>query len=140
LLSDSAHAEDAAQDVFLKAYKSLARFRQDSGFYTWLYKIACRTCSDLRRSRARKPTEFLSETISDPHPSAESQAVSEELLFRILDGLSEEARTVLVLREMDGLSYEEIANVLGCSVEAVKSRLRRAREDAEVLGRKVRGI
>lgn len=134
LLSDRVSAEDAAQEVFLKAYRNLAGFRNDSSFFTWIYKIACRTCFDHLRARARRPAEAL----TDDHPdsSANRSVESGELLQKLLGRLSEDARAVLVLREMDGLSYEEIAHVLDCSVDAVKSRLRRARESAEEIGRK----
>ena len=129
LLGES-DAEDAAQEIFLKAYRSLASFRRDSAFSTWLYRIASNHCHDLFRRRSRQKTESLDElpesllTSDDPRARAEQADLAEQ----ILSTLSPEERLILTLREVQGLNYREIAEVLSCSLDAVKGRLKRARE------------
>ena len=123
-------AEDAAQEIFLKAYRSLSSFRRDSSFSTWLYRIASNHCHDLLRKRSRQKTESLDElpesllTSADPRVGAEQADLAEQILLT----LSPEERLILTLREVEGLSYQEIAEVLSCSLDAVKGRLKRARE------------
>jgi RNA polymerase sigma-70 factor (ECF subfamily) len=141
LLSDATEAEDAAQEIFLKAYRSLARFRGASSFSTWLYRIAANHCRDLLRSRARHMAQSWDalveqegeriERLLAPPSDPGRQAEDADLVRRVLAHLSPEHRTVLVLREIEGLSYEELAKTLECSVEAVRGRLSRAREDFE---------
>lgn len=127
LLSDPVAGEDAAQEVFLKAYRQLSGFRGDAAFSTWLTRIAYHHCADILRSRARRPTEPLNETFADPLPSPVEAFISAESLQKTLGALPEESREILLLREVEGLTYEEIAETLDCTLDAVKSRLRRAR-------------
>lgn len=138
LMSDSTLAEDAAQDIFLKAYSALSRFRGDASFSTWLYRIAANHCKDLLRKRSREKTqswealveeqgERIEQLLTEPSNPIEAAAHA-ELANKVLSFLPADYRAILSLREAEGLSYEEIAEVLGCSVNAVKSRLRRARE------------
>lgn len=141
LLGNMTQAEDAAQDIFFKAYRSLASFRKAASFSTWLYRIASNHCTDLLRQRARQKTESLEaltetmgdfvENIIERAPSVGVSAEAAERMERILSSLSLDERLILTLREAEGLSYEEISDTLQCSVEAVRSRLRRARESLQ---------
>jgi RNA polymerase sigma-70 factor, ECF subfamily len=127
LLRDRAEADDAAQEIFLKAYRGLSGFRRDSSFSTWIYRVAYRHCLDVLRSRKLRraePLEALPER-ADPASSAGEARVEVE---SVLSRLSPEYRLVLTLREVQGLTYEEIAACTGVSLDSVKARLRRARE------------
>lgn len=133
ILHDQAEAEDVAQEVFLKAFRALAGFRGESKLSTWLYTITSRLC--LNRLKARR--KDLSRRLRDDPVTAENgppspdRALEERelraLLERELQGLSEEQRIVLALRDIQGLSYEEIAIALGVELGTVRSRLHRAR-------------
>jgi RNA polymerase sigma-70 factor, ECF subfamily len=127
-------AQDAAQDVFLKAYKGLKDFRPEASLYTWLYRIAVNTCLDYKRktSVATLRSESLSELEPSGEPSPERTYESKEVSEAIqsaLQKLPKKLRPAIVLREIDGLSYEEIAEILHTSVGTVKSRISRAREE-----------
>ena len=138
LLGDAMLADDAAQEVFFKAYQQLASFRQQSSFSTWLYRIASNQCLDLLRRRRRERTESWDALVEQQgeqvhehlavSPEAAPTPAYADLAHRALARLSPDDRLVLTLRELEGLSYEEIAQALQCSLDAVKSRLRRARE------------
>ena len=139
LLADTALAEDAAQETFLKAYQALSSFRGQSSFSTWLYRIASNRCLDLLRKRKRERTESWEQLIEEAGeqlpsllqspPNAADSLANKELVQRLLSLLPPDYRLVLTLREMEGLSYEELACALHCSADAVKSRLRRARQE-----------
>lgn len=132
LLSDPVEAEDAAQEVFLKAYRSLKSYRGGSAFSTWLYRLTFNYCTDLLRRRGRQKMEPMEMEIApDPRPNPQKEWEAGDTVRRLLDSLTEEAKTILILREVQGLSYEETAQVLDCSVDAVKARLRRARQAAQ---------
>lgn len=138
------NAEDAAdmtQETFIKAYNSLSSFRGDSKFSVWLYRIANNVCLDFLRSRSRKPTVSLStedddgeETqldIADESQSPElllESALTRDAVRRGLDSLPPDYKQILLLREIQGLSYEEIAAALGIESGTVKSRIFRARK------------
>ena len=138
------NAEDAAdmtQETFIKAYNSLSAFRGDSKFSVWLYRIATNVCLDFLRSRSRKPTVSLSMEdddgeeveldIADDSQSPErllERGLTRDAVRRGLKALSAEYRQILLLREIQGLSYEEIADVLTLEVGTVKSRIFRARK------------
>ena len=138
------NAEDAAdmtQETFIKAYNSLSSFRGDSKFSVWLYRIATNVCLDFLRSRSRKPTVSLSVEddegeesqldIADESQSPETlleRGLTRDAVRRGLDALSPEYRQILLLREIQGLSYEEIADALSLEVGTVKSRIFRARK------------
>jgi RNA polymerase sigma-70 factor (ECF subfamily) len=140
-------AEDLVQEAFLKAYKNLNSFRGTSSFYTWLYRIVYNLAIDLSRKAYRK-SEFSSDDIStadaisrnsgnlsdayigkvsDPEQYLRSQEIRQSF-SKALAELSEEHRIVIVLREIDGLSYTEISDVIGCSKGTVMSRLHHARK------------
>ena len=141
MLGDPAEAEDAAQESFLKAYVSLARFERDAAFGTWLHRIAVNHCLDLLRKRARRKTDSLDELVERESgaleglfsgPADPSRALeAADLAARLLATLPEEQRVALTLRETQGLNYEEIAKVMDCTVDSVKGRLKRARETLE---------
>jgi RNA polymerase sigma-70 factor (ECF subfamily) len=138
MLSNDAEADDAAQEIFLKAYRSLNRFRGASAFSTWLYRIAANHCRDLLRSRLRHAAESWEALIEQEGdrierllaaPAADPGGEVADLVRRVLAQLSPDYRMILILREIEGLSYEELAKSLDCSLEAIRGRLSRARED-----------
>lgn len=140
MLSDAREGEDAAQEVFVKAFYALPRFKGGSAFYTWLYRIAHNHCLDRIRQRNRRPAYSWDHLIEEKGDEIEKlfadsgvrdRAGDRELVEMTLALLSEDYRAALVLREIQGLSYEEMTDVLGCSLAAVKSRLKRARRDFE---------
>ena len=141
LLGNVTQAEDAAQEIFIKAYQSLRAFRGDAAFSTWLYRISANHCKDLLRKRSREKTESLDVLMEESgdafqklvEPSSDPGAAFEaaDLIEKFLSSLSPDERIILTLREVQGLSYQEMARALGCSLDAVKSRLRRAREALE---------
>jgi RNA polymerase sigma-70 factor, ECF subfamily len=134
MLRDHQDAQDAAQDAFLKAYRGLKNFRPEASLYTWLYRIAVNTCLDYRRKAIRTPptTECIpEERVSEdrsPDRTCESKEAA-ETVQSALQKLPKKLRAAIVLREIEGLSYEEIARVLNTSVGTVKSRISRAREE-----------
>jgi RNA polymerase sigma-70 factor (ECF subfamily) len=142
MLRDPEDAQDAAQDVFLKSYRGLKDFRPDSSLYTWIYRIAVTTCLDYRRkSRRELPrSEPLTEDLRSDEPLPQQLYVSGEVtdsLQRALQKLPEKLRAAIVLRAIEELSYEEIAELLHTSVGTVKSRISRAREQLRHLLKKV---
>jgi RNA polymerase sigma-70 factor (ECF subfamily) len=123
-LGNDTDAEDAVQDAFLSIYHGLARFRGDSGFYTWAYGITVRSCISLRRKHRRK-TESLDEM---PEPVDQGGADIDAIVVRqAVSKLPDQHRVVLILKYYEQLSMEEIAQVLGCSADRIKMRLHRAR-------------
>ena len=141
VLRDEDQARDVVQDAFLKVYGSLDRFEGRSGFYTWLYRIVMNLCIDRkRRDRSNREVEWDEETAggslvdpagADPAQSGpEAEALSSELralVARAIEALPEDARRAIQLREIDGLSYKEIAEALGIPKGTVMSRLYYAR-------------
>ncbi len=137
-----AEAEDVAQEAFIKAYRALPQFRGDSAFYTWLYRIAINTAKNAVVSRDRSPVEFdLDAQNSDESydmqgrlkdsETPEGLVLTDEIRTTVnsaIEALPEDLRTAIVLRELEGLSYEEIASAMGCPVGTVRSRIFRARE------------
>jgi RNA polymerase sigma-70 factor (ECF subfamily) len=141
MLQDPQDAQDAAQDVFLKSYRGLKNFRPDSSLYTWICRIAVTTCLDYRRKSRREASrsEPLSEDLPSgehsPHRLYESKKITESIQLA-LQKLPEKLRAAIVLREIEELSYEEIAEVLHTSPGTVKSRISRAREQLRHLLKK----
>ncbi len=145
-IRDSSEVEDVAQEAFIKAYRALPNFRGDSAFYTWLYRIGINTAKNyLVASGRRAPTstgmdaeeaEDLGETellqdVNTPENQMMSRQVA-ETVNQTLEKLPEELRTAITLREMEGLSYEEIASIMNCPIGTVRSRIFRAREAISV--------
>lgn len=134
LLGNPQDAEDAAQDVFLKTYQKLKDFRPESSLYTWLYRIGVNTCLDHKRKFRTEPLKDQSqaEGLPSAEPSPERRYQSKEIgqaIQSALEQLSKKSRAVIVLKEVEGLSYEEIAEVLKTSIGTIKSRISRAREE-----------
>jgi len=138
---DPAEAQDVAQEAFIKAYRAMPAFRGDSAFYTWLYRISINTAKNYLVALQRRPVDYDLD-LQDPdnyeanarlrdEESPEGLVLQEELrqtVERTIASLPEELRTAIMLREMDGLSYEEIAQAMDCPVGTVRSRIFRARE------------
>jgi len=127
--------QDLAQDVFLKLYTSLSQFKFESSFYSWLYRITLNVCIDDMRRRKLRRLVSLSQWFQDlkgskSHPTPDEVMEQKELgeiIQQGLNQLSKDYRAIIILRDIEGLSYKEIAGVLGCSSGTVKSRLSRAR-------------
>jgi len=128
MLSSEADAQDATQETFVRAWRGLGRFRCESETSTWLYRIVTRRCLDV--IGARRPSEPLGEIELPSHLDVADVAEQRERLravTRVIGGLPGDQRAALVLRELEGLSYEQVADVLETSVPAVKGRIHRAR-------------
>ena len=142
MLGNVQDAEDAAQDTFLKAYRSLNDFKPKASLYTWLYRIAVNTCIDHKRrpffeSIFRRSDTGEEMVIEHPSTSPSPEKVYDskqiqDALQEALRKLSPKMRAVIVLKELEGLSYEEIADTLDISIGTVKSRISRARDDLKV--------
>ncbi len=141
-IHDPSEIEDVAQEAFIKAYRALPNFRGDSAFYTWLYRIAVNTAKNHLAAERRRPSggpmlenedgETFNETdnlsdIDTPEAAFASREIA-ETVNRAIEELPEELRTAIVLREIEGLSYEEIAETMNCPIGTVRSRIFRARE------------
>jgi len=143
-LRDQDEVQDVTQEAFIKAYRALPNFRGDSAFYTWLYRIAINTAKNHLVSKSRRPPdadidvddgEFQADSavLRDDHTPEASLATSqmEKVIYKAIDDLPEELKVAVTLREFEGLSYEEIAEVMECPVGTVRSRIFRAREAIE---------
>src|SRR6266571_8541482 len=140
VLRDREEAWDCTQDAFVRAFQSLASFRGQSAFYTWLFRLAMNVATDRLRSRGAQarafgtqaiPAEEWERTASDPGARPDQAAVGAEQRLRIrraLDTLPPNARTIIMLSDVEGLSYREIADVLNCPIGTVMSRLHNARK------------
>jgi len=140
-------ALDISQEAFIKAYRALPRFRGDSAFYTWLYRIAVNTAKNYLAAQRRRPMDIELD-MQDPDQyglhaklketdTPEGLTISQELqevLERAIEALPDDLRTAIILRELDGMSYEEIAQTMDCPVGTVRSRIFRARD---AIGKKV---
>jgi RNA polymerase sigma-70 factor, ECF subfamily len=134
MLQDREDARDAAQDVFLKAFRSLGSFKQDASLYTWLYRIGVNTCLDYKKKSRPESLEDESfvEDLPSSAPSPEQHYQSKEIgqaIQRALQKLPVDLRATIILKEIEELSYEEIAETLRISIGTVKSRISRARDE-----------
>ncbi len=142
IVRDHAEVEDISQEAFIKAYRALANFRGDSAFYTWLYRIAINTAKNYLVTKGRRApttTEFDVEEaegfedatglrdVATPDAELMSKQIG-QIVNKTIDALPEELRTAITLREIEGMSYEEIAQIMDCPIGTVRSRIFRARE------------
>jgi RNA polymerase sigma-70 factor (ECF subfamily) len=141
---DQADALDIAQEAFLKAYRALPNFRGDSAFYTWLYRIAINTAKNHVVSLSRRPREVdisnedgeqteldrAQKELATPDALLQTEEI-QATIIRTIDELPEDLKTAITLRELEGMSYEEIASVMSCPIGTVRSRIFRAREAIE---------
>lgn len=138
---DMSEVQDVAQEAFIKAYRALPNFRGDSQFYTWLYRIAVNTAKNYLVSRGRRPPSQDVDVMDAEHlgsANALSDVASperliardelKEVVFDAIDKLPDELRTAITLRELEGMSYDEISESMGCPIGTVRSRIFRARE------------
>ncbi|SJM92214.1 RNA polymerase, sigma 24 (sigma E) factor [Crenothrix polyspora] len=140
-VKDPSEAQDVAQEAFIKAYRALGSFRGDSAFYTWLYRIAINTAKNYLVARTRRSSDYEVDIqdaeASENAPQLQGMETPERLLISqeivdtiksAIEKLPEDMRIAIMLREFEGMSYEEIAETMECPVGTVRSRLFRARE------------
>jgi RNA polymerase sigma-70 factor (ECF subfamily) len=140
-MRDQAEAEDIAQEAFIKAYRALPSFRGDSAFYTWLYRIAINTAKNSLMSGRKRlvdydldlqdPDDYTGQVLLKHGDTPERMLLTDEIRQTVQEAMSslpDDLREAIMLRELDGLSYEEIAEVMECPVGTVRSRIFRARE------------
>ncbi len=140
-VKDPSEAQDVAQEAFIKAYRALGNFRGDSAFYTWLYRIAINTAKNYLVSRSRRYSDYevdvqdAEQVENAPQlkgmETPDSILMNEQIVEAIksaIEKLPDEMRTAIMLREFEGMSYEEIAQAMDCPVGTVRSRIFRARE------------
>ncbi|MCZ6617321.1 MAG: RNA polymerase sigma factor RpoE [Gammaproteobacteria bacterium] len=143
-LRNAQDIEDVTQEAFIKAFRALPRFRGDSAFYTWLYRIAINTAKNHVVARARRPpgvdvdvddAEFMDSSDVLKESENPEAAMARDQLSAVIDEaiteLPEDLRSAVTLREFDGLSYEQIAEIMDCPVGTVRSRIFRARESID---------
>lgn len=138
---DREEAQDVAQETFLKAYRALPNFRGDSQFYTWIYRIAINTAKNHLAARARRPLEVdlenedgeridftdVEKVIDTPERMLATEQIKTAIL-EVMEDLPDDLRQAITLREVDGLSYEDIAEAMECPIGTVRSRIFRARD------------
>jgi RNA polymerase sigma-70 factor (ECF subfamily) len=140
-VKDQQEVYDVSQEAFIKAYRALPNFRGDSAFYTWMYRIAINTAKNYLVAQGRRlpnvdieaqdAEQFEGESALKEYATPESMLRRDEIqetVFRTIENLPEDLRTAIMLREIEGLSYEEIAEAMDCPVGTVRSRIFRARE------------
>ncbi len=138
---DHSEVYDVAQEAFIKAYRALPNFRGDSAFYTWLYRIAINTAKNYLVARGRKlpsvdidaqeAEQYQGESSLKDYETPERLSLKDEIeetVFKAIEELPEDLRIAITLREMEGMSYEEIAEAMQCPIGTVRSRIFRARE------------
>ena len=138
---DRREVEDVTQEAFIKAYRAIGGFRGESAFYTWLYRIAVNTAKNYLESQSRRPPgsdmEIEGAELIESGAGLRDQATPERQMLtneiastvhRVLEHLPPDLRTAITLREIEGMSYEEIAEVMDCPIGTVRSRILRARE------------
>lgn len=140
-VSDPSEAQDVAQETFIKAYRALPNFRGESSFYTWIYRIGANTAKNYLVAQGRRPPgsdvdaqdaeQYAADSLLRDTDTPEGLAQREEIertVFDAIEALPDDLRTAITLRELEGLSYEEIAQAMDCPVGTVRSRIFRARE------------
>lgn len=140
-VKDGDEAQDVAQEAFIKAYRGIAKFRGDSAFYTWLYRIAINSAKNYIVSQSRKSPTYAVDIDDAEHMETaaalkeigtpEGKLLTSEIentVYKAIKELPEDLKTAITLRELEGMTYEEIANVMECPIGTVRSRIFRARE------------
>jgi len=140
-VSDSGDSLDVAQEAFIKAYRAIGKFRGESAFYTWLYRIAINTAKNYLVAQGRRPPasdidaqdaeQYSGDTRLKDQASPEHELLREEIentIYGTIAQLPDDLRTAIMLREIEGMSYEEIATTMDCPIGTVRSRIFRARE------------
>ncbi|MCC5811961.1 MAG: RNA polymerase sigma factor RpoE [Ectothiorhodospiraceae bacterium] len=143
-VNDPSEAQDVAQETFIKAYRALPNFRGDSSFYTWIYRIGANTAKNYLVAQGRRPPgsdidaqdaeQYVGDSSLRETDTPEGLVHRDEVertVFDAIESLPDDLRTAITLRELDGLSYEEIAQAMECPVGTVRSRIFRAREAIE---------
>jgi RNA polymerase sigma-70 factor (ECF subfamily) len=138
---DPSEVQDLAQEAFIKAYRALPKFRGDSAFYTWLYRIAINTAKNFVVAQGRRPPnddieateaeQYEGESALKDYASPERETLRDEIretVIKAIEALPEDLKTAITLRELEGMSYEEIAEAMDCPIGTVRSRIFRARE------------
>lgn len=141
MVRDPGEVEDVTQEAFIKAYRALPNFRGESAFYTWLYRIAINTAKNYLVAQGRRPPgsdidaheaeQYEGQSLLKEYETPERLLLKDEIaetVFRAIEDLPEDLRTAITLRELEGMSYEEIAQTMGCPIGTVRSRIFRARE------------
>ncbi|MDR3394218.1 MAG: RNA polymerase sigma factor RpoE [Parasulfuritortus sp.] len=142
MVRDAEEVEDIAQETFIKAYRALPNFRGDAAFYTWLYRIGVNTAKNYLAGRKKAMPTISDQAMDDDddpderlvaqdHSTPETELMSKQIALAVneaVQALPEELRSAITLREMEGLSYEEIAELMSCPIGTVRSRIFRARE------------
>lgn len=144
-ISDWSECQDVAQEAFLRAYRAIGNFRGESAFYTWMYKIGINTAKNYLVSQGRRPPtddiavddaeQFEGALRLKDNATPDRELMRQEIeqtVFATVEALPEELRTAITLREVDGLSYEEIAETMSCPIGTVRSRIFRAREAIDI--------
>ena len=140
-VSDSGDSLDVAQEAFIKAYRAIGKFRGDSAFYTWMYRIAINTAKNFLVAQGRRPPatdvdavdaeQYSGDTRLKDRATPEHELLREEIentIYGTIAQLPDDLRTAIMLREIEGMSYEEIATTMDCPIGTVRSRIFRARE------------
>lgn len=150
-VKDHAEAEDIVQETFIKAYRALANFRGDSAFYTWLYRIGVNSAKNHLNAQKRRVPIYADSEMHDPEAMSESDLLKEsntpdsllalkqlaEKVNEAMNALPDDLKMAISLREIEGLSYDEIADFMGCPIGTVRSRIFRARE---IIAEKIRPL
>jgi len=144
-IQDPSEVMDVSQEAFIKAYRALPKFRGDSAFYTWLYRIAINTAKNHLVAKGRRPQSVdidaddgqRFETIPQLRDNASPERLVlrdeiEQVIFTTIEALPDDLRSAITLRELDGLSYEEISQAMDCPIGTVRSRIFRAREAIDI--------
>jgi len=143
MLGNEADARDAAQEVFLRVYKYLGRFKQDQPFFAWVYQITLNVCRDIAKKRQQYNTQFISlendneaaSVVSDNHADAEETLIrvqERELMLKAIATLPERERAAILLRDLEGLSTEEVAHIMKSTATTVRSQISSARQKIRV--------
>ena len=143
-MRDQSEVQDIAQEAFIKAYRALPNFRGDSAFYTWLYRIAINTAKNYLVAQGRRPPkadidaadaeQYEGVSSLKDYATPEHEMMRDEIqkvVFQAIDELPEDLKTAITLRELEGMSYEDIAEAMDCPIGTVRSRIFRARESVD---------